>query len=178
MTAHFLLPFAGHGHVDWASFSVGDWVLLGASALFVAWTIWRAIDLTVHPGEEEPTHIKRVILPRVLTVPEIEPERFYHFQLVDLYAHNFAYVGTLTTGNGAGKYLIAGPDWDGEKPEGISNVFQSEADFVINITRTQLFGADDLVRVQEIQGSYDLQPLSAFLGKAAPAAAPTWRSAR
>ena len=38
----------------------------------------------------------------MLTVPEMEPERFYHFQLVDLYTHNFAYVGSLTTGNGAG----------------------------------------------------------------------------
>ena len=58
--------------------------------------------------------------PLVLTVPEMEPERFYHFQLIDLYTHNFAYVGTLTTGNGAGKFLIAGPDWDGEKPEGVT----------------------------------------------------------
>ncbi len=45
--------------------------------------------------------------PMVLTVPEMEPERFYHFQLIDLYTHNFAYVGTLPTGNGAGKFLIA-----------------------------------------------------------------------
>ncbi len=111
--------------------------------------------------------------PMVLTVPEMEPERFYQFQLIDLYTHNFAYVGTLTTGNGAGKFLIAGPDWDGEKPEGITDVIRSETGFVFNITRTQLFGPDDLPKVKEIQGSYDLQPLSAFLGEAAPAAAPT-----
>ena len=111
--------------------------------------------------------------PLVLSVPELEPERFYHFQLVDLYTHNFAYVGTLTTGNGAGKYLIAGPDWDGEKPEGITDVLRSESDFVFNVTRTQLFGLDDLAKVKEIQSSYDLQPLSAFLGQEAPAAEPT-----
>ncbi len=111
--------------------------------------------------------------PLVLTVPEMEPERFYHFQLIDLYAHNFAYVGTLTTGNRAGKFLIAGPDWNGEKPEGITDVIQSETNFIFNITRTQLFGPDDLSKVQEIQGSYDLKPLSSFLGKAAPAVAPT-----
>ncbi len=46
--------------------------------------------------------------PLVLSVPEMEPNRFYHFQLVDLYTHNFAYVGSLTSGNGAGKFLIAG----------------------------------------------------------------------
>ena len=111
--------------------------------------------------------------PLVLTVPEMEPERFYHFQLIDLYTHNFAYVGTLTTGNGAGKYLIAGPAWDGEKPEGINAVLRSETPFVFNVTRTQLFGPDDLPKVKEIQGGYGLQPLSAFLGEDPPAAAPT-----
>ena len=53
---------AGHGHVDWASFTALEWVLLVGSALFVIWSIWRAVVLTVHPGEEEPTHIKRMIL--------------------------------------------------------------------------------------------------------------------
>ena len=110
--------------------------------------------------------------PLVLTVPEMEPERFYHFQLIDLYTHNFAYVGTLTTGNGAGAYLIAGPDWDGEKPDGISGVIRSETDFVFNVTRTQLFSPDDLARVKEIQSAYHLQPLSAFLGTEAPPAQP------
>ena len=110
--------------------------------------------------------------PLVLTVPEMEPERFYHFQLVDLYTHNFAYIGTLTTGNGAGKYLIAGPDWDGEKPAGIADMIRSETNFVFNVTRTQLFGPDDMTRVAEIQGSYGLQPLSAFLGAESPPAKP------
>ena len=108
--------------------------------------------------------------PMVLTVPEMEPERFYHFQLIDLYTHNFAYVGTLTTGNGAGRYLIAGPGWDGEKPEDISDVIRSETAFVFNATRTQLFGSDDLATVREIQDSYGLQPLSAFLRTEAPSA--------
>jgi hypothetical protein len=110
--------------------------------------------------------------PQVLTVPEMEPERFYHFQLIDLYTHNFAYVGTLTTGNGAGTFLITGPDWDGEKPDGISGVIRSETDFVFNVTRTQLFSPNDLTRVKEIQSAYHLQPLSAFLGTEAPPAQP------
>lgn len=111
--------------------------------------------------------------PLVLSVPEIEPERYYSFQLIDLYTHNFAYVGTLTTGNQAGKYLLAGPNWQGKKPEGIDAVHQSETNFIFNVTRTQLFGPEDLERVVEIQSSYGLQPLSTFLETAAPAAAPS-----
>ncbi|UCG89233.1 MAG: DUF1254 domain-containing protein, partial [Gemmatimonadota bacterium] len=102
--------------------------------------------------------------PMVLTVPEMEPERYYHFQLVDLYSHNFAYVGTLTSGNGAARFLIVGQDWEGETPEAITDVIRSETDFVFNVTRTQLFDPDDLARVKEIQETYDLTPLSGFLG--------------
>ncbi len=49
-------------------------------------------------------------------------------------------------------------------------MIHSETDFVFNVTRTQLFGPDDLAKVEEIQGSYGLQPLSAFLGTDAPPA--------
>lgn len=108
--------------------------------------------------------------PLVLSVPGMEEERYYSFQLIDLYTHNFAYVGTLITGNGEGRYLLAGPDWNGKKPEGITDVIRSETDFIFNGTRTQLFGQDDLNKVKEIQGQYALQPLSAFLGEKAPAA--------
>ena len=111
--------------------------------------------------------------PQVLTVPEMEPERFYHFQLIDLYTHNFAYVGTLTTGNDAGSFLLAGPGWDGEKPEGIDRTIRSETDFMFVVVRTQLFGENDLARVEEIQAAYELQPLSGLLGTEAPPAPPT-----
>lgn len=108
--------------------------------------------------------------PLVLTVPGMEPERYYSFQLIDLYTHNFAYVGSLTTGSTAGRYLIAGPGWKGEKPAGITDIIRSETDFVFSVTRTQLFGPDDLEKVKEIQSQYGLEPLSAFLEEPAPPA--------
>jgi hypothetical protein len=110
--------------------------------------------------------------PLVLTVPEIEPERFFQVQLVDLYTHNFAYVGTIATGNVPGNYLIAGPDWEGGTPEGIVDIIRSETPFVFSIIRTQLFSPDDLRRVKEIQDGFDFQPLSVFLGESTPARAP------
>lgn len=110
--------------------------------------------------------------PMVISVPEMEPERFYHFQLIDLYTHNFAYIGTLTTGNDSGKYLIAGPGWKGEKPEGINEVVNCETEIFFVIVRTQLFNPEDIDNVKKIQGAYDLKGLSAYLGKQAPPAAP------
>jgi hypothetical protein len=111
--------------------------------------------------------------PMVLSVPEMEPERFYHFQFIDLYTHNLAYAGTLQTGNGAGTFLVAGPNWDGRKPEGVSDVIRSETGLAFVITRTQLFDLEDLERVKEIQSEYNLKPLSTFLGTDPPPAQPS-----
>jgi hypothetical protein len=110
--------------------------------------------------------------PLVFAVPEMEDDRYYGVQLIDLYTHNYAYIGTRTNDNAAGSYLLAGADWVGEKPDGITEVVTSETDLIFAIIRTQLFDSDDLGRVAEIQSSYALQPLSAFLGRDAPAAAP------
>src|SRR3954453_20518924 len=56
--------------------------------------------------------------PVVLRVPKVGPDRYYVVQMFDLFTFNFAYVGVRATGFEAGDYLIAGPDWDGEGPEG------------------------------------------------------------
>src|SRR5690606_1111242 len=88
------------------------------------------------------------------------------------YTFNFAYVGSRATGNEAGSFLIAGPNWKGEKPEGIKEVIRSETDFDMVLFRTQLFNPADLDNVKKIQAGYKVQPLSAFLGTPAPAAAP------
>jgi hypothetical protein len=44
--------------------------------------------------------------PFVLTVPEIEKDRYFSIQFLDAYTFDFAYVGTRTTGNGGGSYLV------------------------------------------------------------------------
>lgn len=110
--------------------------------------------------------------PLVLSVPEMG-KRYYSFQLIDLYTHNFAYVGTLSTGSQAGDYLLVGPGWEGETPAGITEVLRAETDYIFSVTRTQLFGPDDLGNVKDIQAQCRLQPLSAFLGTEAPAPAPS-----
>ena len=110
--------------------------------------------------------------PLVLTVPPIEQDRYYSLQFVDLYTYNMAYVGSRTTGNGGGKYLLAGPNWKGEKPEGINEVIRSDTDLALVLYRTQLFGPSDIDQVKKIQAGYQVQPLSAFLNQPPPAAAP------
>jgi len=117
--------------------------------------------------------------PCVFTLPEMEPDRFYHFQLIDLYTHNFAYLGTLTTGNSGGKYLIAESSWKGKTPEGIDQLIRCETGMFFVVVRTQMMDASDLDNVKRIQGEYQLEMLSSYLGKEAPdelseSAFPVW----
>ena len=110
--------------------------------------------------------------PLVLTVPPVEKGRYYSLQFIDAYTFNFAYVGSRATGNGAGNFLLAGPTWKGEKPEGVKSVIRSETEFAFVIYRTQLFKPDDIDNVKKVQAGYKVQALSAFLGKPSPPAAP------
>src|SRR5688500_609631 len=109
--------------------------------------------------------------PLVLTVPEIDKKRYYSIQLIDAYTHNFDYIGSRTTGNEAGSFLVAGPNWKGETPKGVKQVIRSETEFVFAGYRTQLFNPADLENVKKIQAGYQAEPLSAFLGQPAPQAA-------
>jgi hypothetical protein len=110
--------------------------------------------------------------PYVITLPKIEKNRYYSVQLIDLYTFNFDYLGSRTTGNGGGRFLIVGPGWKGSKPKGIKKVVRSETEIVIAAIRTQLFGPGDMENVKKVQAGYKIQPLSAYLKKKGPAAAP------
>jgi len=110
--------------------------------------------------------------PLVLTVPPIEQDRYYSLQFVDSYTYNVAYVGSRTTGNGGGKYLLAGPNWKGDKPEGINEVIRSDTDLAFVLYRTQLLGPSDIDNVKKIQDGYQVAPLSVYLNQPSPPPAP------
>ncbi|CAG4894446.1 DUF1254 domain-containing protein [Paraburkholderia saeva] len=110
--------------------------------------------------------------PVVITIPPMEKNRYFVFQLMDTYTFNFDYIGSRTTGNQGGHYLIAGPHWKGATPKGITKVIRSETEFVNVVGRTQLFNPADLDNVKKIQAGYRIEPLSAFEGQPAPPPGP------
>ena len=110
--------------------------------------------------------------PFVFSVPAVEKERYYSLQFCDWNTFNYGYVGSRSTGAEAGDYLVVGPDWKGGTPAGIKGVLRPTTQFTLVIVRTQLFGADDMPNVVEVQEGYKLQPLSSFLKQPAPPAAP------
>lgn len=118
--------------------------------------------------------------PVVFTIPEIDSERYYSVQLIDLYTHNAGYISSVEK-NPPGNYLLAGPNWQGDVPEGITKVIPFETSLIFTIHRTQLFNASDIDALKKIQDGYTVEPLSTFLGtKALPLAitldAPAWEN--
>src|SRR5438132_4912275 len=106
--------------------------------------------------------------PMVLTVPPIEKQRYFSIQLIDAYTFNFDYIGSRTTGNEGGSYMIAGPNWKGETPKGVKKVFRAETEFVFAVYRTQLFKPEDIDNEKKVQAGHKAQTLPAFLGHPAP----------
>lgn len=61
---------SGHSHPTWADFTPTIWIVLVLVGLATAWTIWKAVMYTFQPGEQEPDHIKRLILSEALPAQE------------------------------------------------------------------------------------------------------------
>jgi hypothetical protein len=102
--------------------------------------------------------------PMVITVPEVK-DRYYSVQLVDMFTHNFGYLGTRTTGGDAGSYVVAGPQWEGSKPGDAKGLFKSEGDFVFCIIRIEVRGPKDVNAVVALQERYRLTPMNVFLAR-------------
>jgi hypothetical protein len=148
----------------------GDWNRIHNEA-----RVYTPKDRAIHtPNADTPYSMLGADLraePLVLTMPAVADGRYYVAQFVDLHTHNFAYVGTRATGNGAGRYLLAGPGWKGPTPPGIARVIRSETDLAFVFYRTQLFEPSDIRNVKAVQAGFGVETLSAYLGSPAPKAA-------
>lgn len=111
--------------------------------------------------------------PLVLSVPSVDPKRYYSVMLCDGNTYNYGYIGTRATGSEAGDYMVVAPDWKGATPPGIKKVFRSSTQFSMAIYRTQLFSPDDLDNVKKVQAGYKVQTLSAYLKQPTTSAAAT-----
>jgi hypothetical protein len=109
--------------------------------------------------------------PIVLSVPAVDPKRYYSVMLCDGNTYNYGYIGNRATGSQAGDYMVVGPDWKGATPSGIKKVFRSSTQFSLAIYRTQLFNTDDMDEVKKVQAGYKVQALSTFLNQPVAVAA-------
>ncbi|MEN0105487.1 MAG: DUF1254 domain-containing protein [Pseudomonas sp.] len=104
------------------------------------------------------------IEPVVIQVPDFG-ERFWVYQVVDLRSDSFADLGKMY-GTKPGFYLLAGPDWKGEVPKGITKVFRARTNTGFVIPRVFQDDTDaDRKAIQATINRIDMYPLSQFTGK-------------
>lgn len=97
--------------------------------------------------------------PLILSVPEMA-ERYYSVQFTDPSKNiNFEYVGTRTTGNKAGDYLITGLNWKGVVPQGMKQV-SSPNNSVLVIGRVFVENDRDLETAYDLAKQIHLMPQS------------------
>lgn len=101
--------------------------------------------------------------PVVIQVPDFG-SRFWVYQIVDLRTDSFVQLGKMY-GTTPGFYLLVGPNWKGEAPQGITKVFRSS-------TNTGLAGprvfqddtAEDKKAIQTVLPQIVMYPLAEFDG--------------
>ena len=98
--------------------------------------------------------------PLVLTVPDSHG-RYYLLPIFDAWTDVIATPGTRTTGNGAGTFVIAGPNWNGTPPAN-AQVLKSPTNMAWILGRIQTNGVRDYGAVHALQEGFKLVPLSAF----------------
>jgi len=95
----------------------------------------------------------------VLHVPDFSG-RYYAVQFTDPSdGTDFAYVGTRTTGTDAGDYLVTGPDWKGQVPQGMKQI-SSPNNSVLILGRALVYSDSDLPIAYGLTKQIQLAPLS------------------
>lgn len=89
--------------------------------------------------------------PLVLHVPAVAHHHYYVFEFIDPYTNDFHYVGTRTTGDGAGNYVIVGPKFHGRVPASVHRIV-SRYERVWIVGRTLVYGPSGLAAAHKIPG--------------------------
>jgi len=100
----------------------------------------------------------------VVQVPDFG-SRFWVYQVVDIRTDGFAEIGAMY-GTKPGFYLLAGPNWQGEVPKGITQVFRAKTSTAFVVPRVFLDDTPaDREAVQSAIAGIDMYPLAEFDGK-------------
>ena len=99
--------------------------------------------------------------PVILHTPDTD-DRYYMLPLLDMWTDLFANPGKRTTGTDARDFVVTGPGYAGELPEGFP-VINAPTPYVWVIGRTQTNGPADYDAVHKVQDGYHITPVAKTL---------------
>ncbi|TPM95239.1 DUF1254 domain-containing protein [Mesorhizobium sp. B2-1-3A] len=104
------------------------------------------------------------VSPVVIQVPDFG-DRFWVYQIVDLRTDSFAQLGKMH-GTTPGFYLLAGPNWQGEVPKGITKMFRASSNTALAAPRiAQDDTPDDKRAIQSVLPGIVMYPLADYDGR-------------
>ena len=95
--------------------------------------------------------------PVILHTPDTD-DRYYMLPLIDMWTDVFANPGKRTTGTDAKDFVVTGPGYTGELPDGLP-VIAAPTPYVWIIGRTQTNGPADYDAVHKVQDGYSITPV-------------------
>ena len=95
--------------------------------------------------------------PVILHAPDTD-DRYYMLPLIDMWTDVFANPGKRTTGTDAKDFVVTGPGYTGELPDGLP-VIAAPTPYVWIIGRTQTNGPADYDAVHKVQDGYSITPV-------------------
>ena len=99
--------------------------------------------------------------PQVFSHPDMG-DRFYLFEMTNLWMTDFETPGKRTQGGAAANYLLTGPGWTGAVPPGMTQI-KSATRYMVILGRTYADGSGpDYAKVNALQAQYTITPLSAW----------------
>ncbi|MFG0583416.1 DUF1254 domain-containing protein [Pseudomonas sp. zjy_9] len=108
--------------------------------------------------------------PLVMEIPDTRGH-FYMMQIMDAWSNVVTSPGTRTIGTAARRYLVAGPDWQGETPAGLE-LIRVPTQLAWLIGRIRTANQQEYQAVTQLQERFRLMPLSTWQGQPAGAPAP------
>ncbi len=102
--------------------------------------------------------------PAIFQVPDFK-DRFWVYALYDARTSEFSKIGK-PYGTKPGFYMVVGPNWDGEMPDGITSVVRSSTSMIFAIPRIFLDATEeDKKAIQPVINLVNIYPLSKYDGK-------------
>lgn len=106
--------------------------------------------------------------PVIVSVPDHDDGRYWLLHVMDMGHYTVCLFGKRTRGAEGGRFLFANRAWDGEVPDGVTEVVRVESNFLKLMGRVMATGVDDERKALTYVDDWNIRTLSEFLGRNGP----------
>ena len=106
--------------------------------------------------------------PVIVSVPDHDDGRYWVLHTMDMGHYTTTMLGKRTRGPKGGRFMFANQNWQGEVPDGITEVVRVESNFIKLMGRVMATGVEDEKKALTYVDDWNIRTLSEFLGQNGP----------